>query len=386
MAKEKSVIKEKTSKRNGLLEELLGELKGVIDPDEEPQEKFYIRSLSPSVNFTWGPNWGFPAGASMLLWGPPKAGKTLICNAFVAQLHMDDPEAVVIKFDTEFRSRDQMGTTEEKAAWGIDPKRYIIIENSNPKDVFNVICEKIAPKIEAGLKVRMIIIDSITGVLSVGAAEKPDIENQQRGGDAYTIQKGLKQILPYQKRLGFGLIMTAHARAEQDANRAKYVPIRPAAAWGCKHHAEFIAMVQANRSKTGKTDENGVEFVDTSVKDLWGEGEKTGHKIRFTLEDASFGPVGRSGEFTVDYRRGIINTHEEVYRLGCGWKIFDRPNTKTYIFGDKKWGSKADVLEALKNDAQLYEGVLEELRRRDRAGIRPTASAEEESPSESVEE
>lgn len=376
------------AKRGSFFAKLTSELKeesGLIDPYSKSSEKYIIRSLSPSVNFTFGWRQGFPAGSSLLLWGPPKAGKTLLANAIVAQLHRDDPEACVLKFDTEYRSRDQMDSLDEKAAWGIDPERYQVIENSNPEMVFNTITNELTKVIESGFKVKLVIIDSITGIQGVNGAERQDVTNQQRGDEALTIQKGLKQILPFQKKLGFGLILTAHARAEQDANRAKYVPIRPAAAWGTKHHCEFFAMVQANKSKTGKTDELDNAFVDNTVKDLWDEGERTGHKIRFTLEEASFGPNGRSGEFTVDYRRGLINTHEEIFRLGVNWKIIEKPNNKTYEFGGRSWVGKPAMLEAIKNDGVLAEAILEELRRRDKNGTVQVAERSVESEETSAE-
>mgnify|MGYP001576761201 CR=1 FL=1 len=93
--------------------------------------------------------------------------------------------------------------------------------------------------------------------------------------------------------------------------------------------------------------------------------ERTGHKIRVTMKDSSFGCEGRTGVFTYDHQRGIINTHEEIFLLGANRGIIDRPTNSQYAFGDKKWNGKPAMLEALRTNPDLAKEVLMAVRAAD---------------------
>ena len=87
------------------------------------------------------------------------------------------------------------------------------------------------------------------------------------------------------------------------------------------------------------------------------------------MKGSSMGPRGRVGEFTLDEHKGIINTHEEIFLLGAGRGVIERPNQLTYMFGDRKWAGKAAMLQALRDDADLRDAIVKELRRRDLEGM-----------------
>jgi hypothetical protein len=92
-----------------------------------------VRTPSPSVNFVFGNTHLIPFGASCILWGPPKGGKSLISNFMVGQLHKDDPEALAIKFNTELREHLQM-TERSMKMFGIDPDRYAARNTNKPAE------------------------------------------------------------------------------------------------------------------------------------------------------------------------------------------------------------------------------------------------------------
>ncbi len=123
----------------------LSNLEGAVIDDYDPH-KHVIRSPSPSVNFCFGKGHGIGAGLALALGGPPKGGKTLLTNAFAGQLHKDDPEGLVIKFNTEFRERGQSTPQERQRIWGIDPDRYLVYEVNSPMMIFDRIEKEIAAK------------------------------------------------------------------------------------------------------------------------------------------------------------------------------------------------------------------------------------------------
>ena len=71
----------------------LNKLEGAVEKSYNPFA-YVLRSPSPSVNFTFGNSHGLPFGYTLILYGPPAGGKSLLSNAFIGQLHKDDPEAI----------------------------------------------------------------------------------------------------------------------------------------------------------------------------------------------------------------------------------------------------------------------------------------------------
>lgn len=367
-----------------IMEKLMG-LSGAVKGFKNVHD-YVIRSPSPSLNFLFGNTHGLPAGYSLTLYGPPKGGKSVISNAMIGQLHKDDPEAWAVKFNTEFREGGQLDEGQAKM-WGIDPDRYIAFETNRPDEIFDRIEKDFAAMAQDhGMKLKLVIIDSVTQIQGRRSMNADTIMTQQIGDNALTIQEGLKRILPVQRQLGFALILTAHVRAQMDpVEQMRGNKYRAAVSFGTQHHCEYSMFVEPNKSKEGKEDLLGQNFVNESVEDLSGKGEKMGHKIRVKMTDSSLGPKERTGEFTLDYHKGIINTHEEVFRLGVGWNVIEKVNNVTYRAGGKDYRGKPAILEALKYDTKLCEEILTELRRKDLNNEIGATQRAEESPEESPE-
>lgn len=367
------------NKNKKIMEKLMG-LHGAVTGSRDVHG-YVVRSPSPSLNFTFGNAHGLPAGYSMTLYGPPKGGKSVICNAMAGQLMKDDPDAWVIKFNTEFREQGQLDEKQIQL-WGIDPNRYLAYETNRPDEIFDRI-EKdfMALRQDLGMKLKLVIIDSLTQIQGRRGMNADTIMTQQIGDNALTIQEGLKRILPIQREMGFGLILTSHIRAQMDQlEQMRGNKFRPAISFGTQHHAEYSMWVEPNRNKEGREDLSGNSFVNEGVEDTAGKGEKFGHKIKVKMVDSSMGPKERNGEFTLDYHRGIVNTHEEVFRLGVGYNIIAKPNNVTYSYQGKDYRGKPALLEALKADPVLCESIITELRRQDLAGTLGIPTVVEETP------
>jgi hypothetical protein len=336
-----------------------------------------IRSPSPSFNFTFGNAQGLPAGYTMLLYGPPRGGKSVICNSMAGQLHKDDPDAWVIKINTEYREAGQADEAQQKM-YGIDPERYAAFERNDP-EIFDFIEYKLPELAAEGMKVKLVIIDSLNQIQGRrGSKEDATIMTQQIGDNSLTIQEGLKRILPIQRQLKFGLILTTHIRSQMDTKQrgssaivstSYTTAVKPAASFGALHHAEYFVYIEPDNSKDGKMDILGGEFLNKEVEDMMGNNEKTGHRIKVKMMDNSVGPKGRAGEFTFDYKKGIINTHEEVFLLGLGQGIITKPNNMMYAFDGMEWKGKEAAVLAFKDDQVLQRKVLEEIQKRDMAHL-----------------
>lgn len=363
-----SNTKENMAPNNKKIMEKLLKLNGAVQGFKNIHD-YVVRSPSPSLNFCFGNTHGLPAGYTLSLFGPPKGGKSVICNAMTGQIHQDDPTAWVVKFNTEYREGGQLDEATAKL-WGIDANRYVAFETNSPEDIFDGIEKNLTSLVQDdGMNLKLVIIDSLTQIRGRRDLNADTIMTQQRGDDALTIQSGLKWILPVQRKLGFALILTSHIRAQQDDLEIKRGnKIRAAISFGAAHHCEYQMFVEPNRNKDGRVDLLGNDYIDESVTDLAGKGEKMGHRIRVKMVDSSLGPKERAGEFSFNYRKGIVDTHEEVFSLGVGWNIIAHPNNVTYSYGGKDYRGKPAMLEALKNDPGMCKDILSELRRRDLAG------------------
>lgn len=353
-------------------------LEGAVVGDYDPYAHI-IQTGSPSFNFTFGRTWGLPLGYSLALWGPEKSGKSLGTNMMIAQLHADDPDGIAVKFNTEQRERLQMTPT-MRSKWGIDNGRYVAYEVNAPALIFDRIEQDLYAMWQDGCPIKLVAIDSLQGIQGRRAMNAKSVDVQQIGDHAKTLQDGLARILPIQRKMGFALVLVCQARAEMDmAEQMRGNTMKMAAPFAVRHHCEYFMMVEKNKTKEGRTDLHGNEFRDEEQGDLssTNKGEQTGHKIRVQMKDSSAGPKGRVGEFTIDYSRGLINVHEEVFKLGCARKVIERPNNQTYAFGDKEWRGKDAFLNALEKDLGLQAAIVKELKARDIAGLYSSIDDEE---------
>lgn len=341
----------------------LRKLEGAVNIGDNDPLANCLQTSSPSVNWAFANSGhGLPRGFSIILYGPPKGGKSIICNSLIGQLHRDDPEAVAITFNTELRGEIQNNNAQLKK-FGIDKDRFIPYDVNQPELVFDRIEHDIAEAIEKdGEKIKLIIIDSLTGIQGRRTANAESILDQNRGDQALTIQEGLLRILPTIRKHKIGLVMTAHLRAEQDVKeQMRGNSTRMAAAWAVRHIAEYFALIEKNQAKAGKVNLSGEEFTDPTVLDFMEKSAKTGHKIRFKITGNSNGVDGRTAEFTLDFGKGIINQYEEIFQLGKNLGIITQPKQGTYQYKDQSWRGIVNCLTAIRDSELLQQDIMKDV-------------------------
>lgn len=342
----------------------------VITDDSDPFS-MGIHSSSPSADFIYGNGtWLLPFGYSEVLYGPPKGGKSLYTKMKIGQLHQEDPEAYAVVFDTEFRWRGQLTPAKAKV-FGIDLKRCVRYEGNNPMEIFDRIEKNLAADIQDGMPLKYIVIDSVSGILGRRELDSDTIETQQIGDHALTVQTGLKRILPTIRKHKIALTVITQVRAEMDQAALRRDPsmkVKMNASYALMHFGEYYVYVTPIMGKEGRQDRLGNEFVDTSITDAMNKGEKTGHRLRVTMKDSSMGPKGRSGEFTWDYHRGLVNVHEDVFVLGLNRGVIKNPSKGWYEFDGKKYHGEKDMLKVLSESAEMQAAIVKELKLRDMRG------------------
>lgn len=346
----------------------LNKLEGAVAKESNPFAHV-VRTPSPSVNFTFGNTHGLPLGYTLIMYGPPAGGKSILANSMIGQLHADYEDAIAIKFNTELRETAQ-NTPAWRSVWGIDDDRYVAYDVNSPDLIFDRIEKDVAAMCQEGAPIKLVVIDSINAIQGRRGMAQESVMKQQIGDLALTLQTGFGRILPVQRKYNFAVVLTSHVRAEMDqAEIMRGNKVKMGASFGVQHYGEYFMYIEPNRSKAGSEDLLGQKLEDENSTDLMDKAEKTGHKIRVSMKKSSLGPKLRTGEFTFDYQKGVVNVHEEVFLLGVNRNVIEHPNNLTYAFGDKKWSGKPAILQAIKDEPQLGLAILAEVKRRDMAGL-----------------
>jgi hypothetical protein len=364
------------------LERLLA-LSGAVQEDYDPY-KYVIRTPSPSTNFTFGPPGGVAEGFTVIGFGPPEGGKSLTGSLMIGQLHQDDPTAVAVKWNTEFRESLQM-TPHAFKICKIDRKRYIPWETNSPEDIFDRFEKDIPAAINSGVNIKLAVIDSINGILGRRGEKNASINDMTIGDLALTLQDGFKRILAVQRKYRIVVYLTAHVRAEMNMlEQRRGNLVKMAAAFGVKHEAEYFWFIERDETVEGRADHFKQPFIHKALRDANpnSKGEIFAHKIRITMKKSSGGfPRGRVGVFTWDYRRGVINVDQEVFGLARARNVIKALPGAYYTFGEHKWKGERAVIEALGASPELQAAVLADLKARDTAN-NWDVGAEAEAPAE----
>jgi len=322
-----------------------------------PQNCLY----TPSPYFNWifaNKSNGIPRNASILLLSEQKAGKSLSCYAMILEMQRRDPEAIAIYFNTELR-----GALQHSVFPGIDQERLIIYDTKDPEEIFDRVEKDIKPMVQDGMPLRMIVIDSLTNIQGIKRKDADSVSDHLRGDHALTIMTGLDKLVPFCKRNKILLIGTSQMRANQKAQPGG-PDTQMAESWTVKHTFEYFISLKRASAADDKADMDGKAFEEEGMKDARDNKLITGHKIYVKCEANSIGPQGRAAVFTMDYEKGIVNQHEEVFFLGKNTGVI-KLQGQTYSFGPHSVRGQAAFAGLIKDDPKLYEEILAEVKKLD---------------------
>lgn len=316
-----------------------------------PQNCLY----TPSPYWNWifaNKSHGMPVNSSLLMYSEPKAGKSLGIYAIVDEMQRRDKEGIAIIFNTEHR-----GALQHNVFSTIDKERMIIYDTNDPVEIFDRIEKDIKPMVQDGMPLRILAIDSLTNIMGIKRGDADSVSQHLMGDRALTIQTGLSKLIPFCKRNKIFHVATEQMRANLDAG--SYGPKeKMAASWATKHSYEYAISFKRAGAAEDKMDISGKTFEEEELKDARGNKLVLGHKVYVKMEGNSIGQAGRSAVFTLDYKHGIINQHEEIFWLGKNTGVIQLEGNKTYIFGKDKFNGKKECALAIKEDKELAKAIL----------------------------
>jgi RecA/RadA recombinase len=313
-----------------------------------------IYTPSPYMNWVFAnKSQGIPKGSGVLLFSEPKAGKSLLAQSIVAELHKNDPEAIAIYFSTEFKGKYQKGFFE-----GIDTERLMMYDTNDPRDIFDYLANEVQAMVQDGMPLKLVVIDSITAIGGIKAEDR-SVADHLIGDKALTITRGLDRIIPFFKKNNITYITIAQVRMNIGVTHGP--DVKAAVPKACEHNHEYFLSVKRAGSADDKKALDGSSF-ETEVKDARGNKSLTGHKIYVKMEQNSVGSAGRAAKITVDYKKGFINQHEEIFELGVNTGVINKPNNVTYEFNGESYKGKVAMANAVKDNPLIAEEILEKVK------------------------
>lgn len=322
--------------------------------------------------------WGLPSGRIVQYAGKESTGKTMMSLIAIKEWQMLDPENWAIFIDAE-------GTFD--LSWvqslGIDIDRLFLIATNDGIDIWTQLCgvpnkEFNKPKSKPGILdlereepsgLGLIILDSIASI-------KTPIEMTRQIGNVNIAPMGrflpdaLRRLIPLLSQTGVTFIAINQVRVDMSIMFGDPETTPGGKAW---KHACTI-MVNFARSISKKT-----HFIDEDT------GRRIGHIASARIDKNKVSFPGCSCNFDIKYIEGIVNRHKEIGELAIMYGIVERPNNRTYIYGDNKWTSRDNFFEALE-DENLNIKLLAEIKEAKMKGIKVNRIKEESDNSSFIEE
>lgn len=329
-----------------------------------------IQTGSPSLDDALSSG-GLPKGRLIQYYGPPSSGKTLMSMLAIREAQKDNPKALQLFIDSE-------GSFDPKwaAQLGADPKRIALLQNDlavNGRRCFATLLgvpkadaktheykgktkdgflDKIA-KGEKGFNFNLIVLDSLGALIPPGD-DVAVVGKITMAKLAKFLTQELKKVSLEVSKAKIPFIMINHKRDNLDPYGIDHTF---AGGNAYAHH------LSAN-----------VYFEMVARKDsfiLDANDNKIGGMVRATVEKSKFGPHPRKCEFKVDFRKGVIDTHEEIANLALKYNIVKKTSNMSYEYGNQKWVGKPKLVTSLMDESFSAElaGRIEEARDAEREVI-----------------
>lgn len=327
---------------------------GSIAEDIKKKPVQIIKTPSPSLNWATGIG-GFQHGKISVLYGPESAGKSLLAMYSIVELQKKDSEAISLWIDTEYSFNIDLFKK-----IGGDLKRLRIKKTNKPEEIFDFIGGEVLEKLQEGMPLKCIVIDSIKAIRYPKEMNKKLTTDQHMGGTGSQYLGGaIKLILPIIANYEILTFFVQQVTMEIDPMKALRNPYVVTEGRALKHASDIMLEITKLDTKAG---------VIESGETISGAAQQTGHKVRIKVKKNRLGVPARMAQFTYHYDQGIIDTASEIFELGKSLGVIYHPknpetgkeNVQMWTFGTyAPIRGEANMLEFVKGSTTIQEEVMQ---------------------------
>lgn len=272
---------------------------------------------------------GLPKGRIVEISGPEASGKTLVSLSTIAECQRKGGIACFIDVEHAL-------TPDWAKSIGVDWNNLILSQPDSGERALSIM----KFYIESGV-VDVIVLDSVAALVTKREIEG-DMDAQHMALTARLMSLALKKLTPIVSKSKTCCIFINQIR-------------------------ENVGVMYGNKETTpgGKA----LKFYSSVRLKAWkksqgaikeGSGDNArqiGHRMCLQVIKNKVAAPFRNAEFDIYYTAGI-DKNSEISELAISKGVVERPNNRTYTFGDLKWTSREDFDLAIKNDAALAAELM----------------------------
>lgn len=295
---------------------------------------------------------GIPMGRITQLAGQESSGKTMLALSCIREYLNKNPENTALFIDAEY-TYDPAWAEKQ----GVDTSRVMVIKTNDAKAIFEgligtVKVNKTTKKVSKNMKgildhviegtdprfknLGIIVLDSIA-VLNTPLELAAEVGKANMAPIPRFMSTELKKLTPVvaQANVAFIGINQVRVNLGQMFGDPSTSPGGKALKHACSLMLNMAPVFSA-----------GSVIEDDS-------GERIGHTVRAKIQKNKVGAPFKQAEYKIEYQKGVVETHEEVFDLGIEYGLIVRPNNQMYeIAGESVRGRDAAMRYFLENNLE----------------------------------
>lgn len=325
----------------------------ILDEDtiSSDQIRSYARVPTPSPSVNWAIGGGIKPGCLYCFDGPESSGKSFFALECVKELLKQDTEGRVIWYDVEHAFSEHW---RDVLIAPDDHKRIILHKETDAEKIFDHFDKKVMDVVEKkGGRVLGCVLDSVQSIIAPKERDLGSIGDNLVGGAlSHIMPRMLRRFLQPSRRHQIPWIMISQVRVDMDPN-AKYKgrTLVPTGGRAFFHHMDMELYFEKIFAKDSKI------FGD--IKNMNNSAEQVGHAVRVKVMKSRISKPHRVAEFRMHYDKGVINTEEEILKLGINTGVISRKGSNYYFDEILLGAGKEKAAEMLNSSDELTQKVLQ---------------------------
>lgn len=272
---------------------------------------------------------GLPKGRIIEISGPEASGKTLVSLSTIAECQRNGGIAAFIDVEHAL-------TPDWVRSIGVDFDNLILTQPDSGERALSIM----KFLIESG-SIDVIVLDSVASLVTKREIEG-DMDANHMALTARLMSLALKKLTPIVAKSKTCCIFINQIRENvgQMFGNKETTP-----------GGKALKFYSSVRLKAWKKAQGAIKKNDIQI----------GHRMCLQVIKNKVAAPFRNAEFDIYYNSGI-DRNSEISELAISKGVVEKPNARTYVFGDLKWTSREDFETAIKNDEALAATLMSKVK------------------------